>query len=113
MKCCDLTAGKLRHLVSFELPPTTSDGQGGVTGDWTLSIPVVRGLLKPASGSERYQAQQLESNVTHHFFMRYRANVTAKHRMVYDGRYFQVRAVIDIEERKQWMDLLLEEGAAT
>jgi SPP1 family predicted phage head-tail adaptor len=113
MKCCDLTAGMLRHIVEFQNPPAIADGQGGVEGSWTTHASNVRGALRPVSGNERYFGQQLESAVTHHFFMRYRNDITAKQRLVYEGRNFQVRAVIDIEERKQWLDLLVEEGVAT
>lgn len=115
MKCCDLTAGMLRHITAFEAPYTTADGQGGLTGAWTpiATAATVRGFLKPASGSERQFAAQLENPITHHFFTRYRTDILPAHRMVYEGRYFQVRAIVNIEERKQWLDITLEEGVAT
>lgn len=115
MKCCDLTAGMLRHTVAFENPPAVNDGQGGFEGAWTpiATAAAVRGALKPASGNERYFAGQLESPITHHFYTRYRTDITSKARMVYEGRLFQVRAILDIEERKRWFDITLEEGVAT
>lgn len=115
MKCCDITAGMLRHIVAFQSPPSTPDGQGGYDGAWTpiATAAAVRGAITPLSGSERYFAGQLESPVTHRFVTRYRTDITTKDRMVYEGRVFQVRAILDIEERKRWLDIKLEEGVAT
>lgn len=113
MKCCDLSAGKLRHLVDLQNRQDVDDDLGGVVTTWATFSASQRGMLKPLTGTEIQRAGRLEANITHKLYMRYRTDLTAAHSVLYEGRRMQVRAVIDIEERKRWIEVSLEEGVAT
>jgi SPP1 family predicted phage head-tail adaptor len=112
MKCCDLTAGKMRHTVDLQHEIKTDDGGGGVGLAWTRYATVV-GFLKPLAGNEALNAARIESKVSHRFWTRYRPGILTKHRLVYNGRPMQIRAVINLEERNKWLELDLEEGVVT
>jgi SPP1 family predicted phage head-tail adaptor len=45
--------------------------------------------------------------------MRYRADVRPADRVVAEGREYQIRAIIDLELRKKFIELDLDAGAAT
>lgn len=112
MKCCELNAGKLRHLVAIQKIAKTSDGAGGWTSTWTDHL-MIRAFLNPLSGNERLQADRLESTVVARCFTRYRPDIEAKQRLVFEGKAYQIRSVIDLESRKRWLQLDLEQGVAT
>lgn len=112
MKCCDLYAGMLRHSIEWQQEQTTPDGMGGQTRAWA-TVATVRAFIKPTTGNERWHAMRTEANVTHRIFMRYRSDLTPAMRIVYNGRAFQVKAVLNIEERNKWLEVHATEGQVT
>lgn len=112
MKCCDLTAGKLRHTITIEREQSTSDGAGGSYLTWT-TVATPRAFIKPMSGGERLQAMRLEATVTHRIFIRYRDDLLTSDRINFNGRLMQIRALINLEERNRWIEIYADEGVAT
>lgn len=112
MKCCDITAGKLRHIITIERETSTSDGAGGSTITWS-AVATPRAFIKPMSGGERLQAMRLESTVTHRIFIRYRDDLLTSDRINFNGRLMQIRALINLEERNRWIEIYADEGEAT
>lgn len=111
MKLCDLCSGMLRHHVTVERLTLTPDGIGGSSSTWaTLYKPWAH--IEPASGWEKLAGMQLESPITHTIYIRYNANIKPRDRISFRGRYYNIRSVIDIEERHIWMELKAEEGVA-
>lgn len=110
-------AGQRRHRVELQRKTDTSDGMGGTSTDWEVfAEPYAR--VRSVSARERLQADQLQSAVTHRALIRFVAQsagsampyVFAGDRLVYRGVSFDIRAVIDIEERRRWLELDLESG---
>lgn len=64
------------------------------------SLATVCAEAKPASGSERYVAQQFVAEITHIFTIRYRNDVTPLNRIRFDGRDFDILAVLEIGRRE-------------
>lgn len=104
--------GKLRHRVTIQSESTTADGGGGFTLAWT-DVTTVWAAVEPLKGAERLRGQQLEAAVTHKITIRHRSDVTTKQRLKFGTRLFNVRAVINPDERDRWLELLCEEGVAT
>lgn len=111
MKCCDLFAGKLRNAITIERETDTPNDSGGQNITWSTHKSV-KAFIKPKSGTERVRGMQLESPLTHSIFIRYTADVLPTDRINFKGRYMQIRAVINIEERNRWLELACEEGVA-
>lgn len=109
MRCCDLTSGKLRHKITVERESTTTDIVGGQSSTWaTLIEPFA--LVKPVTGTERYQAMKLETNITHRIYIRYVADIKTTDRIIFNSREMQIRSIIDLEERNKWLELHCVEG---
>ncbi len=109
-------AGTLRHRLVLQARTPSADGGGGDLGDpWASPVTVATlwGNLQPLNGDERLRAMKLESHVTHRIAVRYRAGVTTDMRIVFGARTFNIRAVIDVGERRRRLELLCEEGVAT
>lgn len=109
MKCCDLNSGMLRHKITIERESLTTDIVGGQSSSWaTLIEPFA--LVKPVSGTERYQAMKLEADVTHRIYIRYSSVISPTDRIIFNSREMQIRAIINIEERNKWLELHCVEG---
>ena len=111
MKCCDLTAGMLRHSIAIERETDTPNDSGGQSIVWATQY-TLKAFIKPKSGNERVRGMQLESPLTHSVFIRYIIGILPDDRINFGGRLFQIRAVLNIEERNRWIELLCEEGVA-
>ena len=111
MKCCNIEAGKLRQRVEIQRRDKVPDGGGGWSVDW-VKVASPWAWIKPMSGSEGLVAMQLQAQVSHDIIIRYREGVTAADRIFYKGRAFNIQSVIDIEERRQWLQIRAMEGVA-
>jgi SPP1 family predicted phage head-tail adaptor len=112
MKCCDLYAGLLDKKISIQRESRTPDGAGGYLLSW-VDFASARAYIKPLSGREAVQAERIQASVTHRFAMRYKAGILPSDRIVYAGRVFNIRAVINVEERNRWLEIVADEGVAT
>jgi SPP1 family predicted phage head-tail adaptor len=76
-------------------------------------VATVRARVEPLRGDERPRAMQIEAALTHRVTIRHRPDVTARMRLIFDTRIFNIRAVIDVQEQGRFLDLMCEEGVAT
>ena len=104
--------GAMRHRVMIQSERRTTDTDGSASLRWYDDVEVMADI-KPSSGRERFVGMQLEGSITHKITIRYRADMVPKKRLLYGTRAFQVRAVINPDERQRFMELLCEEGVAT
>ncbi len=116
MKIKDVKVGKLRRKFSLQRREKTPDGAGGFTFTWPEEA-VIWGSLDPLSARETWTAQKLEVPVTHRMVTRWTKSLTVDEnkRLVLEGqadRIFNIRGVINIEERDRFLDVLVEEGVA-
>jgi len=106
-------AGRLKHRVVIEWNDSadaepTGDGQPKVQWKtfatrWASVEPI------ETSGREYLQATAIESEVTHTVKMRYLDGVTAKHRINFGGRIFEIESTADIEERGRMLVIFCRE----
>ncbi len=110
----DTAIGALRHRLTIEAERPLADTGGGQGDPWAnpLTVAAVWGRVEPLSGNERLRALRLEDSVSHRVVLRYREGVTARMRIVFGARVFNIRAVINPEERNRTLELLCEEGVA-
>ena len=116
MNTATIDAGRLRHRLVLQRRNIQPDGGGGEAGDpWAapLTVATVWGSIEPLRGGERLRALRLEAQVTHRIVIRFRAGVTSDMRIAFGARVFNIRAVLDIGERRRALELLCEEGVAT
>lgn len=111
MKCCDYTASMLRHMVALQRVTKTADGAGGWDKSWT-TIATLYAYMRASGGGERFFADRLNMEIRYVAVIRYRENIQASDRIVFDGKAYQIRSIIDVEFKKKWLELTLEEGVA-
>ncbi len=103
--------GALRHRVVIEQPVRTQNDSGGWTTVWT-EVATVWASVEPLSGGEQLRAMQLEEKISHRVTIRHRTGITAKMRLNFGGRLFNIRSALDRKERGRWLDILADEGIA-
>lgn len=113
MTCCKYSAGMLREPVTFERLTRVSDGSGGFSEPWTaVSGAPTRGMVKPMSGSERWQSQRVEAKATHRIVVRYFADLTEADRVVIRDRAYNIRFINNVDFADRWLEISAEVGVA-
>lgn len=103
-----VSIGELRHRLSLEAPLATPDGGGGVTRTWAL-VAEVWGAIRPISGSEVSEADGVAGRVSHEIWIRHRTGITPEMRFSLGARLFEIRAILDWDERHRFLRCLAEE----
>ena len=100
--------GSLRHRVLLESAGKVADGGGGSTVIWE-EVAALWVAIKPLSGHELFSAGQFSSRLTHQITLRYRTPLLPEMRFRKGNRIFQIRVVLDVDERSRWLQALCEE----
>jgi len=111
-KCCDVTAGMLRHTVSLQRVTKTADGAGGFTHTWA-TIASLKAYLRVSGANERTDQERLNMTQRQKAIIRYRADILPNDRILFEGKPYQIRGISDLEFRKKYLDLDLESGVST
>lgn len=115
----DIRPGRRRYRATLERVALTPDGQGGQSETWS-TLAEVWARAENLTTAERLQAEQLQSRVSHRIIISWQSDpgnsqqpiVSAGDRCVYRGRIFNIKAVVDVEDKRRWIQLDCESGAA-
>lgn len=113
--------GKMRQRIQLQSKTTSSDGGGSAAVTTWTTFATVYGSIDPQSGQQQMFGDQLQEPITHKITLRYRRDLTFKNRIVYsfvngdttDTRYFNIRRVINVDNRDKYLECLCVEGVAT
>lgn len=117
-KCCDIHSGKLRSKIKIERVSKTPDGSGGWKDGWaTIGEPFA--WWKGLTGGEQFQAMRVSPENRVKIIIRYEDDgdgspfYSGADRVTYRKRTYSIESVIDIEDRRKWLELMLVEGKRT
>lgn len=102
----------LKHSIAIEQKSVTKDTTGGSVVTWSTLFNTYASI-QHKTGMERNQAGKLEAVKKTEMVLRYDSRVTAEERINFNGRLFQIRAAINVDENSNWLLLLCEEGVVT
>ena len=104
-------AGKRKHRITIQSAGTVASGLDTGQQHWASPITVCQCLasIEPLEGRERWQAMQVEAEVTHRITILYRPGITSAMRAILDGRIFHFGSVIDKDERHEELEILATE----
>lgn len=100
-----LEAGSLNLRITIETPTVTRDTYGSEILTWS-TLATVWASKQHKTSREFYVAQKINSEVTDLFIIRYRAGITTKMRVNYDGRYYDILGADDPDGRRVGIQLL-------
>lgn len=99
----------MRRVVTIKNVATrVPDGMGGYT-ETTTDVPDVWSEVEPLQGNEQLQAMQTGMQRPHRFTMRYRAGMSAATTLLYGTRTFDIKSVVDPEEKHRELVILADE----
>jgi SPP1 family predicted phage head-tail adaptor len=100
--------GQLNWRLTLEAPVEAADGAGGVTRSHA-AVATLWASLDPVSARGDVAASALGATITHRIGIRYRADITLRHRFRDGGRIFRIVAMRDRDRR--FLDIDAEEHA--
>jgi len=106
-----MRAGQLRHRVTLQELVTTYNEYNEPVQAWQ-DVAAVWGFVEPLSGREFFAAEQIQARVSTRITIRYRAGIVPTMRVLWSGKTYNIRAVIDTEGRHEELQLMCEEEAA-
>lgn len=100
--------GSLRHRVTIERPQRTADIAGTATIEW-IGIANVYARIEATNGREIGIADGIAGRASHKVLIRYRDDVLPEMRFLAGNRHLEIRAALDIDGRRRWLQCLCEE----
>lgn len=118
VECCTITQADLRVRVYPQRRVRTSDGMGGWEESWVGNPESgILAKVQNLSGTERWEGQRTESTNIFNLFVRFRGDSqgapywqAGETRFIIRGRQYNLLAVQDLEMKKKWLRLLVQEG---
>ncbi|MGA9851845.1 MAG: phage head closure protein [Gammaproteobacteria bacterium] len=104
-------SGEMKRWITVQQTASSQNARGEEIPTWT-TFACVWAKIVPLSGREFLAAQQVEATLTHTITIRYLAGLDPTMRIVYNGRYFDINQVININEEDRQMSLLCTERVA-
>jgi len=103
--------GRMRYRVKVENATNTRDTGGGISQVYN-SINFLYADIKPKSANSSYRQGMVQEKVTHELTIRFMDNISTNSRISFGTRLFDVKGIINIDERDRFLKLLCEEGVA-
>lgn len=105
-----MRAGKLKHLVQLQQRSTTRDPNIGSEIVGWADVATVWAGFEPIRGREYYTAKQEHAETVARFTIRYRSDVVAEMRIVFQGKYYDIEDVINVNGLNVFLELMTREG---
>lgn len=103
-----MPAAPLRHRVTIQDFTSVSDGMGGWEEIWS-DVTTVWARVEALKGDEYFAAAQMQYSVSHRVTMRYRADITPTHRLIFEGRTLDIESVLPNERKSRLMIMCTEQ----
>ena len=103
-----MRAGQLRHRITFQQITVANDTFSKSVPTWTDQV-TTRAAIWPMRGTERIESMKLDNELTHKVRIRYRQGITPKMRIKFGTRYFNVRYILNPDERNIYLEMMATE----
>ena len=103
--------GKMRYRVKVENSTNTRDAGGGISQSFS-PVTYIYANIKPTNANSTYRQGMVQEKVTHEVTIRYMNNISTNSRVTYGTRNFNVKGIVNVDERDRFLKLLCEEGVA-
>lgn len=104
-----MNSGRLNRRITIQQRTAGSDSYGQPVESW-IDVVSVWANVRPIKGRELLIAQSMKSEAIVNIDIRYRPGIDASMRINYNGRIFNIQAVIDENERHEILTLQCTEG---
>ncbi|HEJ6909085.1 TPA: phage head closure protein [Serratia marcescens] len=106
-----MQAGKLSHRITLQKPVKVQDTTSGEMIDTWQDVSNLWAEVSPLSAREFVAAQAMQNAVTTRIKIRYRQDISAKHRILFRGNIFNIEGVLpDPDSGLEYLTLPCSEG---
>ena len=103
-----MRTGLMTRQVTIRTMARTPDGMGGYT-ETPTDVAGIWAEVEPLQGNEQLRAMQTGMLRPHRFTMRYRTGISAALTILYGARVFNIKSVVDLEEKHRELVILGDE----
>jgi len=93
-----MRAGALDRRIEIQRAEVVQDEYGQPIETW-VTVADCAAEVRPLKGIERFTAEQLAAHVDTRFRIRWLPDITPQNRIVFDGRAYDVQAVLELGRR--------------
>lgn len=94
--------GSLRTPLDLQESEEVSDGQGGVTRNWS-TVATLFANMEPVGAKRAVRGRAREANITHRITIRYREDIKNDMRFLRNGRELTIHSVHDVDETARYL----------
>jgi SPP1 family predicted phage head-tail adaptor len=102
-------AGKIRQRIEILQPNEVQDASGGTSLENYTVLACVWASIEALGGNEQLAAESFTSLVHHKIEIRYMDGINASQQVKFNGRKFQIEAVMNPDERTKKLVLQVVE----
>lgn len=106
-----MRGGRMRERVDIQVIALTPDGAGGNTKGWSAIAQDVACEVLPLNGGEAFSQGVARNTQFYRVTMRYREDVTPRHRLWWRGKALNIRTCADPDNKRASLVLTVESGA--
>lgn len=106
-----MRTGLMRRVITIRSNAPTFDGMGGHS-ETPTDVANIPARVEPLEGRELLQAQQIGMQRPHRFTIRYRTGMTGAKTIIYATRTFDIKSVMDPEEKHRELIITADEVGA-
>jgi len=99
------------EYATVEQLTNTPDGAGGFSSVWSTRVNIWCQVTEK-SGNETIDGNRLETVETVEFLAHYDSTIVTTDRISYDGSYYNIRRVDDLNRKRQYLKITAESGVA-
>lgn len=100
--------GAMTARIALQDESLTPAPGGGYAEAYT-TLATVWARPRPMFGARIIDGAQVQERITHAFDIRWRADYAAWRFVLFDGRRFAVRSIMNPDEGRAWLEVLAEE----
>lgn len=104
-----MRAGALRQRITIQQAIESQDSSGSVTKVWT-TFATIWAAYEPQTGSESFKEDQEQAVMGVRFRTRFKAGITPKMRVSFDGRVFDILSLVDVNGRSKQLHIMTREN---
>jgi SPP1 family predicted phage head-tail adaptor len=100
--------GIYKHRIVFQTLTTVKDGYGQPTDQWT-NYKSAWADISPVVGREYFAVETINNEISHKIRLRYTSGILPEMRILYRGRVFSIRSVINYKEANIELQIMCKE----
>lgn len=107
-----MKTGGLNKIIAIQQRTEATDSDGGTYFTWS-AFATVWAKKRPLRGRELVAAHAAQSLTEVMFYIRYLSGMTSSMRIVHGGEYYDITAIVNIDEGNRELEISTKTGMST